>query len=159
MTKHIHGHETAWKRFWVKVDAEGDCWEWIATKTRGGYGLFSPVEGTNTVAHRWAWIALVGPIDEGLQLDHLCRNRACCNTDHLQPVSRLQNVSRGAYGKGKPRKTDCRNGHPYQGDNVVIQSGGVRRCRVCLTATQRRAKAKYAQKFALAKQAALGQAA
>src|SRR4051812_41628217 len=82
-------------RFWEKVEKEGavpadrpslgPCWEWTAFKLRG-YGQFSPWKGLLCRAHRYAYELLVGPIPEGHELDHLCRNRGCVNPAHLEPV-------------------------------------------------------------------------
>jgi len=78
-------------RFWAKVDlaAEGGCWAWTA-RTSNGYGKYAMrVRGkvTDYRAHRLAYQALVGPIPEGFQIDHLCRNRACVNPNHLEIVT------------------------------------------------------------------------
>lgn len=78
-----------------KVDATGLCWEWTACRNREGYGRVT-VEGVSQYAHRLLWLMFVGEIPEGLDLDHLCRNRGCVNPDHLQPVTRSVNVARGA---------------------------------------------------------------
>lgn len=82
-------------RFWAKVDAEGDCWVWTGALSDTGYGSFAPA-GKAKSAHRFAYESLVGPIPVGLQLDHLCRNRACVNPDHLEPVSATENTRRSS---------------------------------------------------------------
>lgn len=89
------------QRFWPKVDKAGPngCWVWMASKA-AGYGKFrvgSQLDGTRRLveSHRWSYEALVGPIPEGLDLDHLCRNTACVNPDHLEPVTRQVNCHRG----------------------------------------------------------------
>lgn len=80
-------------RFWDRVDV-GLCWEWSGARSGLGYGCFW--FGTRMIrAHVWAWLALVGPIAEGLDLDHLCRNTRCVNPDHLEPVTRAENARRG----------------------------------------------------------------
>lgn len=86
------------ERFWAKVERTADCWEWQGSRDRGGYGSFNAlgVRGSPTVlAHRWAYEALVGPIPEGLVIDHLCENPPCCNPAHMEPVTVAENTRRG----------------------------------------------------------------
>lgn len=82
-------------RFWNKVQplANG-CWEWVAARTRDGYGRYW-VNPSHVLAHRWAYEKLTGPIPTGLESDHLCRNRACVNPAHIEPVTRRENLLRG----------------------------------------------------------------
>lgn len=127
------GDKSVAERFWEKVDADGDCWVWIGVINRkapsDGYGV--AWDGQKTVgAHRLAWRLLVGEPPLGLDLDHLCRNRSCVNPDHLQPVTHLVNVRRGAAGWNTAAKTHCPRGHPYQGENLIIYQGR-RFCRAC----------------------------
>src|ERR1043166_7135723 len=84
------------ERFWEKVDRSSDdeCWPWIARIDTKGYGQFF-FEGRQQRAHRVAYCLLVGQIPEGLDLDHLCRNRACVNPSHLEAVDRQANLLRG----------------------------------------------------------------
>ena len=81
-------------RFFVKVDANGDCWEWTAYIAPNGYGRFQIHPFVHN-AHRLLYEWLVGPVPEGLELDHLCRIRHCVNPDHLEPVPHRVNVLRG----------------------------------------------------------------
>lgn len=73
----------------------GDCWEWSGSVIKStGYGQVW-ADGTNHLAHRVVYELLIGPIPEGLQLDHLCRNRRCVNPEHLEPVTGKENIRRG----------------------------------------------------------------
>lgn len=82
------------ERFWSKVDVSGDCWEWTANIGIGGrYGAFK-IDNKNRPAHRIAYELVVGPIPDGLELDHLCRNTKCVRPDHLEPVTHLENMRR-----------------------------------------------------------------
>lgn len=77
-------------RFWAKVDKSGECWEWTAGKDRLGYGGFF-LDGRDRIAHRVSYELSIGPPPEGLELDHICHNRACVNPEHLRPVTHKQN--------------------------------------------------------------------
>lgn len=92
-------------------------------------------------AHIWAREFLVGEREPGLDLDHLCRNRACCNPDHLEPVTRYVNLLRGA--QGHARKTECKRGHALTEDNVY-RYGSKRVCKTCVAirGTERQARLK-----------------
>lgn len=86
------------ERFWRRVDASAGffgCWLWLGSKDPRGYGVCYRAPGRSTTVHRDAYEHLVGPIPEGLTLDHLCRTRACVNPAHLEPVTLLENVRRG----------------------------------------------------------------
>lgn len=82
-------------RFWTKVHLPSDdgCWVWTASQNGTGYGALT-IAGARKLAHRLAYAHLVGPIPDGLDLDHLCRNRMCVNPAHLEPVTRRENLRR-----------------------------------------------------------------
>lgn len=114
-------------RFMAKVDQTGDCWLWTGAKTTNGYGAFD-----KRVAHRWLYERVVGPVPEGLQLDHLCRVRHCVNPAHLEPVTQRENLYRGnTIPALNAAKTHCPTGHPYDEANTYRTPAGYRQCRAC----------------------------
>jgi len=129
MTRFNPGY-TVEERFWLRV--EGDdalgCWSWNGEHGPTGYSVFSIAKGRAARAHRFSYEALIGPIPEGLSLDHLCRDRGCVNPYHLEPVTHLVNVRRGA----SCRATDevCAHGHPWTEESTAYYHG-TRYCRVC----------------------------
>ena len=128
----IKQHAPYTGEFWDKVNITGasDCWEWQAYR-QNGYGRFQ-IKGRHIQAHRYAYITLIGPIPHGLTLDHLCRNRACVNPAHLQPVTMRVNILRGVGITAQAaRRTHCPQGHPYDLFNTHYQKKGSRICRAC----------------------------
>ncbi|GHJ59171.1 hypothetical protein NOK12_16890 [Nocardioides sp. OK12] len=124
-------------RFAQKVAlTDAGCLVWLACTNSTGYGTFAGGAGKTVMAHRWSYEHHVGPIPEGLHLDHLCRNRACVNPEHLEPVTVSANLLRSVeVGKSNARKTHCPSGHPYSADNVYLYSTPAkpinRLCRAC----------------------------
>ncbi len=123
-------------RFWKKVEASPvDCWNWTAWKNQKDYGRFW--DGTRSVmAHRFLWEQMNGVIPEGFELDHLCRNPACVNPQHLEVVTRSENILRGrAPELNRQRqlsKTHCPRGHAYDKENTYIRPDNRgRECRAC----------------------------
>lgn len=114
------------ENFWARVDADGDCWLWTGGLDSYGYGKVH-IKRTTRGAHRVAWELLVGPIPEGLQLDHLCKVRRCVNPDHLEPVSGAENNRRSASVSAlNARKTHCENGHEFTPANTYVVKRGKR---------------------------------
>lgn len=135
-----------WDRFWPKVDAAGDCWEWTGSRLKNGYGAVGRGGrgNGNHMAHRAAWELLVGEIPAGLVIDHLCRNRGCVNPDHLEPITTRENLLRGhGFSAKNARKTHCNRGHEYTPDNTYTYRGW-RQCRICTLAKNTAARAKRA---------------
>lgn len=116
------------ERFWSKVDKRGpdECWPWTRATHREGYGAWHwrDADGQHgTPAHRMAYTLAVGPIPQGMEIDHLCRVRACCNPAHLEPVTHHENMARaGAFRAAQhERGSHC----------------GSKRCRRCSGPKQR----------------------
>jgi len=128
-------------RFWSKVNKTDDCWLWTAGAISTGYGFFSPFVGKRILAHRWSYEQLVGPIPEGLVIDHLCRVRRCVNPAHLEPVTDAENRRRGAsYGLQNGMRTTCIHGHEFTPENTYYSPSreGHRQCRECRRVRQLR---------------------
>jgi hypothetical protein len=137
-----------WDRFWSHVDPNGPvpaacpelgpCWLWTARLNHLGYGRFGISFGPEQMSappHRWLYEQLTGePLAAGYEPDHLCRNRACVNPAHIEPVTKRENIYRGI---GNPtiensKKTHCAQGHPYDEANTYHRvSDNSRQCRAC----------------------------
>lgn len=121
----------------VVANEHGLCWLWSGPLGRKGYVRFRTEDGTKASIHRWAYELMVGPIPEGLTIDHLCRNTNCANPDHLEPVTDLENIARGTQGKYQRDKTHCRNGHEFSPENTYVNPEGHRACIECRRAVGR----------------------
>jgi hypothetical protein len=117
----------------IEPDPDTGCWIWTAAKNQYGYGVVGIETGKTGLAHRVAYRLMVGDIPEGLDLDHLCRTRACIRPEHLEPVTRRTNLLRGDTATARnAAKTHCPSGHPYSGTNLIVQRSGSRMCRACV---------------------------
>jgi hypothetical protein len=105
------------------------CLIWTGAKNSKGYAT-KVHDGKTAYVHRLAYEALFGPIPEGLQLDHLCRVRACYNALHLEAVTLQENVRRGL-GNQNRGITHCKRGHPFDLFNTNFRPDGRRWCREC----------------------------
>jgi hypothetical protein len=131
-------------RFWSKCIPEPNsgCWLWIATTTDGygqfWYGTPKQMRGSHCAAYE----GLVGPVPDGLQIDHLCRNTLCCNPAHLEAVTSRINTLRGnTLQAANVAKTHCPKGHLLAGDNLVRSKLPAKRiCRECSNANGKRTK-------------------
>lgn len=123
---------------YVTVGDPDVCWPFTGCLNPNGYGQFK-LGGRRPNAHRVAFQAARGEIPAGLVLDHLCRNRACCNPAHLEPVTYSENNRRGnTVNAANAAKTHCSNGHPFDETNTE-RIRGRRRCRACRPSERRRA--------------------
>lgn len=139
--------------FWARVSPEPNtgCWLWVGRMAWNGYGLFYDCTQKRSFrAHRKAYEIMVGQVPFGLQLDHLCRVRACVNPEHLEPVTLRENLARGlgtvpasiALVEMLKSKTHCPNGHLYFPENLLSMEFGIRRCKACRIAKSRRSSEK-----------------
>lgn len=111
------------------------CWYWTGAINSRGYGQWG-VDGVSRSTHRVAWELLVGPIPDGMTIDHLCQIKRCCNPAHLEVVTRAENIWRYARNI-----THCPQGHELSGTNVIVKTAKsgrtYRNCRECTNSKKR----------------------
>lgn len=132
MAKH---YPTVMERIFSRFEIhQNGCWIWTGTLNNMGYAEIK-VNRRNKFAHRVLYEAEIGPIPEGLELDHLCRTPSCINPSHLEPVTHAENMRRGTIAsKARDRqksKTHCPNGHEYTDANTLVYHTDWRQCKQC----------------------------
>lgn len=132
-------------RIATKFTVGDGCWQWTAAQDGRGYGQVARGGRTGMgKAHRVVYELLVGPVPDGLVLDHLCRNTLCVRPSHLEPVPQGENIRRGSQGVAS--NPHCKNGHEYTPETTGRNKGdGSRYCRICDRARRR---ARHAQERA-----------
>lgn len=133
-----------WVSYIVMPDGPVGCWVWTGTVRGKGYGGFA-FNGGRIAAHRFAYETFIGTVPDGLELDHLCRNRLCVNPSHLEAVTHRENIMR----RTGVMKSHCDYGHRLEGRNLVSASAKSlhRRCRECKLRNQRRWKQRVKQRL------------
>lgn len=117
---------------------ECSCWIWDGTLDKDGYGKLN-IHGKNHMAHRVSYEIFIGQIPEKKVIDHLCRNRCCVNPRHMEVVTSRENTVRGVCHHRQ--QTHCDHGHLFDLKNTHVTKMGVRHCRTCDAARQRRYRA------------------
>jgi hypothetical protein len=114
------------------ADLDGPCHIWAGSVGSHGYGQIGTPNGQRT-AHTFMWEQAQGPIPDGMVIDHRCRNRACCNVNHLRLVTPKLNVheNNSSPPAVNANKTHCIRGHIFDVVNTRIEKSGSRRCRIC----------------------------
>jgi hypothetical protein len=129
----------------ISPEPMSGCWLWTASiKRKDGYGRFR-WDGKMKLAHRVVWSLLRSQIPGGLTIDHLCRNHACVNPDHMEVVTLKENLMRGIGPSAvHARKTHCIHGHELIGGNLFpnLWRRGKRHCIAC---TNRRGRERQAR--------------
>jgi hypothetical protein len=124
------------KKPYVLIHDDG-CWYWLRSKIKG-YGTLS-IQNKPHKAHRFIYESLKGHIPDGLTLDHRCRNRACVNPDHLEPVTNRINILRGiSFSAENFRKDSCKRGHLLSKGNLYLRPSGGRSCMACQRMARKR---------------------
>lgn len=131
-----HQYQPVLDRLWSKVQKTETCWIWQGGRTGpadADYGTIS-FRGRNVLVHRLVYELYVGPIPDGLEVDHLCSNPPCVRPNHLEPVTSRENSFRSRSPELTRQRqlaiTHCPKGHPYDEQNT-LRSGGKRRCGIC----------------------------
>ena len=125
------------------IDDITGCWNWTGAVSNRSYGSIYR-DGRMQKAHRVSYELSCGPVPDGLDLDHICRNRLCVNPDHLEPVTRSENLRRSPLMDRHSKKTHCIRGHEFTSENTRMRPNGHRVCKECMRAHIRAWRARNA---------------
>lgn len=118
----------------ISPEPNSGCWLWTGGAS-AGYARLRAVPGRTTLVYRLLWEDTYGPVPQGLELDHKCRVRLCVNPEHMEPVTRRENIRRGVAPIARQMmQTHCIRGHPLFGDNLYTyrtRYGFARKCKAC----------------------------
>jgi len=131
----------------ASMGVRDECWNWTGYVAKTGYPHCT-YEGIGTTAYRASWMHFIGPIPDGYEIDHLCKNPKCVNPKHLEPVTQYENNMRSKSPASlAAKKTHCSEGHPldFQNTSIVKRSNGKRdrRCKICHAARARKFNAAH----------------
>lgn len=113
-----------------RINKTAGCWDWTGSMYGNGYGRLRCASRQGELAHRVAYEMWVGPLVEGLTIDHLCRNKRCVNPAHLEQVTITENVRRSSRSQSQMSRTHCPQGHEYTASNTLTYRG-MRQCIAC----------------------------
>lgn len=142
MTKKYKQPRDVYLKNRVSVESASQCWVWSLARDKDGYGVAHQGK-KNIRAHRVSYEVFIGQIPEGMGVLHKCDNPPCCNPEHLFLGNNQDNMDDMVAKGRKPRKIYCPQGHPYTEPNVIFESDGSQKCKIC---KKKREKLSYAKR-------------